>query len=288
MYLENMKTWKSPYAKENHSFKNGYNYWREFLFERAARLFVWDNTYEVPYKNIETTLLVNGFAGVAKNKEKKLVVYYGTMDGITDYFDEFTHFTTQSPLRADRLKIDKDVALINNDSLRNSLTHLIHRYAIMLSHTEVSLVNVLINGRANDVPTVSNDKERQAVKEFRNSLCNGNIDTILDPAFMGVEWKEVNKNAFLNIKDLWETRQNILNSFYSDIGVKTGNDKKGNMIVEEVKSNDSMLLLNINDMLRQRELGCERVNKLFGTNWTVKIAPEIADNITSEVRADED
>ena len=28
-------------------------------------------------------------------------------------------------------------------------------------------------------------------------------------------------------------------------------------------------------MLEQRKLGCERVNDIFGTNWSVDIAPEI-------------
>ena len=72
-----------------------------------------------------------------------------------------------------------------------------------------------------------------------------------------------------------ETRENLLNAFYSDLGVKTAWNKKGNMINEEVEANNSMLLLNISEMLDQRKQGCEKVNKLFGTNWSVEISPEI-------------
>ena len=42
------------------------------------------------------------------------------------------------------------------------------------------------------------------------------------------------------------------------------------MIQEEIQANDSMVLLNISDMLESRKRGCEMVNNLFGTNWTVE------------------
>ena len=47
------------------------------------------------------------------------------------------------------------------------------------------------------------------------------------------------------------------------------------MIEEEVAANDSMLLLNLNDMLAARQKGCEAVNSLFGTNWSVDVAEEL-------------
>ena len=47
------------------------------------------------------------------------------------------------------------------------------------------------------------------------------------------------------------------------------------MIVEEVKADDPMLLLNLSDMLEFRKRGCDEVNRLFGTNWTVELNPVI-------------
>ena len=63
---------------------------------------------------------------------------------------------------------------------------------------------------------------------------------------------------------------NTLEGFYNAIGVRTTWKKKGNMIQEEIQANDSMVLLNISDMLESRKRGCEMVNNLFGTNWTVE------------------
>ena len=39
-----------------------------------------------------------------------------------------------------------------------------------------------------------------------------------------------------------------------------------------------MLMLNLSDMLYNRQLGCEKVNKLFGTNWSVDISEELKYN----------
>lgn len=36
-----------------------------------------------------------------------------------------------------------------------------------------------------------------------------------------------------------------------------------------------MLLFNITDMLEARKRSAERVNKLFGVNWSVDVSPEI-------------
>lgn len=262
------------------TFAAGYKYWVEILFERAMRLFVWsnneDSSINCPQKEIEATLLMNGTAGFTKYKGK-VTVFNGVFAGEpTEYYDEFKKYSVYSPVFSKILTVGKDVSVMNNNSVRNSLYPLVHRYAIMLSHTEVTFVNTLINGRVGQgFPIASTNAQKVAIENFRNSLCNGKVESILDPAFSGVDFKGVPSNSIINIKDLYEVRENILNSFYQDIGVKTSYNKKGNMIVEEVQANDSMLLLNLHDMLYSRQKGCELVNKMFGTNLTVDIAEEL-------------
>ena len=66
-------------------------------------------------------------------------------------------------------------------------------------------------------------------------------------------------------------------------------DKKSNTVVDEITSDTSMLLYNISDMLKEREKGAEAVNKMFGTNWRVRISDEIdynRENAPEEVPAE--
>ena len=43
----------------------------------------------------------------------------------------------------------------------------------------------------------------------------------------------------------------------------------------EVEADTSLLLLNLADMIDSRVKGCEAVNDMYGTNWSVHIAEEI-------------
>lgn len=279
-YLDNLlnrNTNIKSLTKECGTFADGYAYWKELLFERSVKLFKWENTYEIEPHEIEVCLLMNGSAGVTDAYKRKLSVFNGWYAGApTQYFDEYEDYSIYSPVFSGVFKIGKDIEIIKNNALMNSIYPLVHRYAVMLAHTEVSFINTLINGRdSGGIPIASTEAQRTSIEQYRNSLCNGKVTSILDPAFSGVEFVSVNKNTVLNIKELMEVRENLLNAFYADLGVKTAWNKKGNMINEEVEANNSMLLLNLSDMLEQRELACERINKHYGTNWKVSVSPEI-------------
>lgn len=264
-------------AKEGGTFSDGYEYWKAILFERAVRLFKWKNTHEIPQHEIECAVMMNGSAGVTDKYKRTLSVFNGWYCGApTQYYDIYEDYSVHSPVFSDVLKVGKEIAVIRNTALMTSVYPLVHRYAIMLAHTETSFVNTLINGRdSGGIPVASTQAQVTAIENYRNNLCNGKVGAILDPAFSGVQFLSVDKNTVLNIKELIETRENLLNAFYNDIGVKTAWNKKGNMIQEEVQANDAMLLLNIADMLEQRQKACEEVNRLYGTNWSVDIADEI-------------
>lgn len=281
-YLQYNTTFASnnQLAKDSQSFTCGYNYWVEILFERASKLFNWKNTGEVPAKEIEIALLMNGSCAATKYKNK-LVVMNGMFSGQpTIYYDEFEDYSVYSPVYSNVLKIGRDCIVGSNNTCKNSLYPLIHRYAIMLAHAEVSLIDALVNGRQGGaVPIASTENEKRAIEEYRNALFNGKVVPILDPAFSGVDFKIIDSSKTDDIRELFELRQNILTAFYGDLGVKTAKEKKGNMIDAEVNANDAMLMLNLSDMLAFRKKFCEEVNAMYGVNWSVDISDELKYNL---------
>jgi len=62
--------------------------------------------------------------------------------------------------------------------------------------------------------------------------------------------------------------------FFNEIGVRYNRDKKERMIESEVENDEQMLLLNINDMLKQRKKACDEINRIFNRNISVKLSPE--------------
>lgn len=261
-----------------------YAYWQEQLFERVMRLFVW-KCDPIDQKEIEQRLILAGHCGITKLAKKyrkhnlsdnDLTAMFGTFFGPTEYNDEWTGYTVRCPIYAGERTIGKNVVVISNNAERNPVAPLIHHYSQLLAHAEVTFINVLINARDNSgIPIVSTERQKQAVLAYQGKKFNGQYSAIADPGALGVNYTQAMNLQSSLYKEMWETRNNILKEFYSDIGVKAAFEKQSNTIDAEVRSNDSLLLLNIKDMLEYRKRGCEAVNELYGTDWSVKVSDEI-------------
>lgn len=261
------------------TFSAGYQFWLNYCFERAIRRFVYKGLPDtIPQHEIEVPLQLQGTVGITDKYKKELRAFNGMWAGEpTIYYDIYNRYSVYSPLYSKILTDNKEIVVGLNDSLQNATYNLCHRYAVLLAHLETSLIDVLIEGRdTGGIPVVSTEQQRQAVIAYRDGLCNGLVKPIFDSnTFNPIEWKGITKNASFTVSELIESRENLLNSFYQDIGVRTVWNKKGNMIADEVGGNSPMLLQNVGDMLNQRKLMCDKVNLLYGTNWTVDLSPEL-------------
>lgn len=285
-------------ARESSTFNASYVYWREQLFERIMRLFVWENTFDITTgqgvkpKEIEQRLLISGYCAVTKiNNEEELTAMYGSFFGVTKYYDEYPNFNVRSPIYSGKRTIGKDVVIINNTTIRNAALPLVHHYAILLGHTDVTLVNCLVNARdAGGVPIAGTEKQKQSILDYLGKLFNGQYGVVTDIGNIGIEYAGADRRTQQGLLDILEARQKLLKSFYADIGVRSAFEKRNNSVTAEVEADTSLLLLNLSDMIQQRETGAEEVNKMFGANWQVHIAKEIdygMENEEKEVTEDE-
>lgn len=281
MFLDFMDTKEgrriSKLARESSTFNAFYEYWREILFERVMRLFVWENTDEVMPKEIEQRLLLQGHCGIIRfEKDNELTAMFGHFYGVTKYIDEWSNYTVRCPIYSGSREIGKDIVVINNDSLRNPVYPLVHHYAVLLGHIEVTLINCLVNARdAGGVPVATTEKQKQSIAEYQGKIFNGQYGVVTDIGNLGMEYAGTDRKTGQDLMDIIETREKIIKSFYSDIGVRSAFEKRNNTVMAEVEADTSLLQLNLSDMLKQRKNGAEAVNKMFGTNWSVHIAKEI-------------
>ena len=262
-------------AKESCTYNVKYGYWRDSLFERVMKLFVWENTGDLKPKEIEQRLILKGHCGIAEYKGE-LTAFYGSFYGVTKYMDEWTNYIVRCPIYTGEKKIGTDVIVIDNNSLRNPTFELVHHYATMLAHTEVSLINCLMNARdSGGGPIASTEKQKTSIREYQNQLFNGKYGVVTDIGNLGITYAGSDRKTQQDLIDIMETREKLIKSFYSDIGVRSAFEKRNNTVQAEVEADTSLLLLNLADMLKCRERACEEVNKLFGTNWSVHVAKEI-------------
>ena len=277
-YVENKEGSKVlKLARESTTYNRGYMYWRDALFERVMRLFVWEGTGELKPKEIEQRLHLAGHCGITKiNGEKELTAMFGTFYGVTKYIDEFTNYMVRCPIYSGKRTIGKDVVVINNNSLRNATYYLIHHYAVLLAHTEVTLVNELVNARdSGGIPIASTEKQKSSILDYQGKVYNGQYGVVSDMGMLGVNYAGTDRKTAQNIIDIIEVREKLIKSFYSDIGVRSAFEKRNNTVQAEVEADTSLLLLNLSDMLDCRKKACEEVNDMFGTNWSVHVAEEI-------------
>lgn len=276
----------SEMAADSSTFPVQYEFWKEHLFERMMRLFVWNCT-PIDQKEIEQRLLLQGYCGILpypKDQDPgsvifnrgELTAFFGALSGVTKYIDEKKNFIAHSPMWTGTYEIGKECALINNTAIRNPAMHLIHHYAVLLAHADVSLTMCIINHRTDSgIPVAKSQKHKDSIHLLQKKVFNGQYGSLADIGDLGLEYIKVTNSSSEDITKLFEVREKLIKSFYADIGVRSAFEKNNNTVVDEITSDQSFLLLNISDMLEQRKLGCERVNKLYGTSWSVDIAPEI-------------
>lgn len=298
MYLNTWLDWStidiSQYARENSTYSAFYFYWRDELFSRVMRLFK-EKTDPIPSKEVEIRLMMQGHVGIAPlefSGKTELTAFWGIPNGISKYRDEKPFYSCRCPVWSGNLKIGEEVIVIDNNILRNPLFDLIHHYAIILAHNEVTYIHTMVNARsANGVPIASTVKQKKSIKEFIGKVFNGQYDVVTDIGNMGIEYAGVHTGTAIGAEELWNARERILASFLSDIGVKTGLDKRSNSVVDEVNAGTPSMLINLNDMLESRKEGFERVNKRFGTSWTVELNEDldyVNDFVNPQVKGDDD
>ena len=273
-YLQTWLDWSniniSQYARENSTYSAFYFYWRDELFSRVMRLFN-EKTDPIPPKEIEIRLMMQGHVGIAPYKNE-LTAFWGLPNGVGKYFDEKPFYTVRCPVYSANLKVGRDCEVIDNNILKNPLYDMIHHYAILLAHTEVTYIHTSVNARsANGVPIASTEKQKKSIKDYIGRLFNGQYDVVTDLGNLGIEYAGATTNVAQGVEELWNARERILASFLSDIGVKSGIDKRSNSVSDEINADTPSLLINLDDMLNSRKEGFERVNRHYGTNWIVEL-----------------
>ena len=268
-----------------------YKYWRDNLFERLFRLFIWDGTGDLDAKEIEERLFIAGHCGIAKYKGKP-TAFFGSFFGVTVYQDEWTGYSVHSPIYSNTYKIGKNIAIIENNSLKNPSIEHVNHYAKLLAHADVTLMKELVEARdPGGVPIAQNEKAKQSLYDYQKKMYVGKIGVVSDLAGIAVDYLGSDRKTQIDINSVWDVRTKLLKQFYSDIGIRATFDKRSNTVVDEITSDSSMLLYNISDMLESRKAGAEKVNELFGTNWSVRLSDQInynEENEPDEIKAAEE
>lgn len=260
----------------------GYDYWFWKLLNICLDIFTYEGLPEsLPQREIESNLILTGHAFIFPYKAD-LITTVTSIYGFDKYYNPTMATYAQAVIGSDSNINIEDYAIIYNSSLKDnvlniradgSLLTFIQRYARMLADIESTTNIYITNMRLTSIPVATNDNIKGSIKRFFDKLSLGKkeivVDTPIIESFRNVDITTSKTNDTLT--DLLQCRDKILEMFYRDIGVKFRNNKRANMTESEVDSDNQVLLISLDDMLKSRLEGVEAVNNKYGTNITVDI-----------------
>lgn len=229
----------------------------------------------IPQKELERLLQTTGDAFVT-SVDGVLYALSGGKGGEPDVYGRATLYTVANPaLKLNKTyDIQKDGVLIENDSNGESLLPLIGRYAVLHTDGLISLNTASILTRITMLISASDDKTKQSAEEFLRKIENGEFSIIGENAFFkGVNMQTAPTTNSVYITQLIELIQYYKASMYNELGLNANyNMKRERLNLGEVSMNVDVLLPYVDNMLKERKNAVEKINAMFNTEISVKLA----------------
>lgn len=263
----------------------GYDYWFFKILNLLLQMFEYENLPEsLPAREIECNLLLTGHCCIIPVNDGTLFAPLSSIYGYDRYYQPDRMVFANPIVNSSReWKIGKNCEIIYNSSLKDSIWYIktdnglytfIGRYARQLADIESTLNIYMVNARLTSAPVTDDNNVAQSIKAFFKGLISGKREIITDSSmienFRNVEFAKPVTGDKAN--DWLVARDKILEQMYRDLGIRMYNPKRAQVTESELESNDQLLLIAADDMLKSRQEGIDRVNKMFGTSIEVYLS----------------
>lgn len=256
------------------------NYFEQFR-AIGTNIFTYEGISKDLAREIEKRLFFWGRCGLVLHNDM-LTAVNANMNG-QDIYNEPTAFTfvfggglPDDSKTPESREIGRDGVLGRNTFSFYPTARICEQYALMVAHTDCSIVAELVNNRFCDVLIAHSNSEAESARAFNNALYDGRLSFITDKA----EEMEINRTGrtVSHLRELIDTKDRLLRDFYNIFGISKAAEKRERMITEEVEANEKMLNFNLKDMLEQRVKMCEEIGRVFNKEVTVKSHIDIDNN----------
>lgn len=258
-----------------------------YMLQRTQSMFHWEGLPEsIPEEFLESYIQINGFVCVAEY-EGTLYAFDGGLGGKQDVYYNPTICVVSNPALgfSKDFKIDEDCVIVKNDTFYMGLLPLFRKYSSQLAENELSLNMASINTRIQSAIAAGDDSTKESADKFLSDLIDGKYGVIADNAFLeSLKTLPLNTTTSTNtLGDLIEYEQYLKASWFNELGLNANyNMKREALNSAESSINDDILFPLVDEMLKQRQAGAERINKMFGTSISVELSSSWEDNQKEE------
>ena len=251
----------------------------KYYLARLESMFTYENLPEsIPQKWFENLLLTNGSCVVISTNEGLIATRAG-VGGDPDPYYIPTKCIVANPFIDQQYNRtytrDEDCVLIVNDTYAQGLLPLLEKYCSMMVECDLSLHLNCIMSRGTAVLSAVDDNTKESATLWLKRIREGEMGVIGESAFLPNTDRDLTVNQLTGtdstLTNLIEYMQYIKASLYNEIGLQSNYNMKREAINSgESQLNEDMLHPLIDTMLREREEGVDRINKMFGTDISVK------------------
>lgn len=223
-------------------------------------------------KDLEILLQVGGFA-IFKEVKGDLYAFRGGLGGEPNPYYLPTIATIANPALNfnGNFKIDTECVVMLNDYFYQGLMPLLNKYCSLLTEAELTLKFAIINARVPALIQADNENTRESAESFFDKIVRGEEYGIIgsNEAFEGIKSHDFYKQAY--IKDTIESIQYIKGSMFNEVGLNAAFNMKREAINEaEATLNEEILRPFSDIMFECRQIGLEKVNRMYGSDISVE------------------
>jgi len=285
--------------------EENYNFYFKWLLAKLHDLFIWKNIPDhIDVTALNNELFLNGQVCWTEMKDGKVYPLYGNVGGQENAFYCPTKYIIANPVLGSKtVNIDPLNGEVEGIMMYNSpadkaftwlpgsggLYQLIKQTATLLADNIVSINTAQINSRVNTIVTADSVQLKNSAEEYLKRLYSGKPYTVMDENLLeNIHINPVSSPQLANVlAQLIELHQYIIAQFFNNIGIKTNPvNKKERLITGEIDSVDNFLAVNLNEMLKSRQVACALINAMFDMDISVELAEELKPVLEQSIEPD--
>ena len=250
-----------------------------YYLSRLQSMFKYEGLPDsIPAKWLENYLLVNGFTVFIKDDADGLICTYAGVGADPDVYFIPTKAIVSNPYLKDKSAAreytrDVDCVVMYNDTYCQGLLPMLKKYCAQMVEIDVSFYLNTVMSRGTAVLSATDDNTKASAELWLKHIKEGKLGVIGESNFTLAD-RDLTVNQLTGtdgtLTNLIEAMQYVKASLYNDLGLQANY----NMKREAINSGESQLTEDqlhplIDNMLKERQEGLDRVNKMFGTNIKV-------------------
>ena len=256
--------------------RNTFNDYFNRLFELAINMFKWDNLPDtVDERFLELSLCEKGYCLYFNDDIMGNLALTCMIGGELDVYRIPTRRIAFAVNGYQAERTNKDSVLIFNNYLHTPTIQTISLYAQRLTAIERA-IDINVNAQKTPIAILTDEKQKRTVEEIYRKY-EGNAPVIIGAKNLDLDSvKALTTGAPYVADKLNILKRQIWNEALTFFGVENANtEKRERLVSDEITSNLGGVQAQRYVMLNAREQAANKINKMFGTNISVKFRQDI-------------